>query len=67
MHYFFAHFVGRKDFEKMTSRRYEYIKGLNGHFEMALYTFLILRIRRLSVQENRPVDDSVAECTTRFI
>ena len=24
---------GRKDFEKMTSRRYEYIKGLNGHFE----------------------------------
>ena len=28
---------GRKDFEKMTSRRYEYIKGLNGHFEMALY------------------------------
>ena len=28
---------GRKDFEKMTSRRYDYIKGLNGHFEMALY------------------------------
>lgn len=28
---------GRKDFEKMTSRRYEYIKGLNGHFEIALY------------------------------
>ena len=28
---------GRKDFEKMTNRRYEYIKGLNGHFEMALY------------------------------
>ena len=28
---------GRKDFEKMTGRRYEYIKGLNGHFEMALY------------------------------
>ena len=27
----------RKDFEKMTSRRYEYIKGLNGHFEIALY------------------------------
>lgn len=21
----------------MTSRKYEYIKGLNGHFEMALY------------------------------
>ena len=28
---------GRKDFEKMTSRRYEYVKGLNGHFEIALY------------------------------
>ena len=28
---------GRKDFEKMTSREYQYIKGLNGHFEIALY------------------------------
>ena len=28
---------GRKDFEKMTSRKYEYINGLNGHFEIALY------------------------------
>lgn len=28
---------GRNDFEKMTSRRYEYIKDLNGHFEIALY------------------------------
>lgn len=28
---------GRKDFEKMTSRSYDYIKGLNGHFEIALY------------------------------
>lgn len=27
----------RQDFEKMTSRKYEYIKGLNGHFEIALY------------------------------
>jgi len=27
----------RSDFEKMTSRKYEYIKGLNGHFEIALY------------------------------
>ena len=32
---------GRKDFEKMTSRQYEYIKGLNGHFEMALYTDIL--------------------------
>ena len=28
---------GRKDFEKMTSRKYQYVKGLNGHFEIALY------------------------------
>ena len=28
---------GRKDFEKMTSRKYEYVKGLNGHKEIALY------------------------------
>ena len=28
---------GRKDFENMTHRRYEYIKGLNGHSESALY------------------------------
>lgn len=28
---------GRDNFEKMTSRKYEYLKGLNGHFEIALY------------------------------
>ncbi len=28
---------GRKDFEKMTGHRYEYVRGLNGHFEIALY------------------------------
>lgn len=28
---------GRKDFEKMTSRKYEYLKGINGHSELALY------------------------------
>ena len=28
---------GRKDFEKMTDRRYEYVKGLNGHSELCLY------------------------------
>ncbi len=28
---------GRKDFENMTSRKYDYVKGLNGHFELALY------------------------------
>ena len=28
---------GRNDFETMTSRKYEYLKGPNGHFEIALY------------------------------
>lgn len=28
---------GRNDFEKMTSRKYEYIRGINGHSEIALY------------------------------
>lgn len=28
---------GRKDFEKMTGHRYDYVKGLNGHSEIALY------------------------------
>lgn len=28
---------GRKDFEKITNRKYEYVKGLNGHTEIALY------------------------------
>lgn len=27
---------GRDDFEKMTSRKYKYISGLNGHYEIAL-------------------------------
>ena len=27
----------RKNFEAMTSRKYEYLKGLNGHFEITLY------------------------------
>ncbi len=28
---------GRNNFESMTGRKYEYVKGLNGHFEIALY------------------------------
>lgn len=28
---------GRKDFEKLTRHRYDYVKGLNGHSEIALY------------------------------
>ena len=43
---------GRKDFEKMTSRRYEYIKGLNGHFEMARH---LCWSRSLSPGDREPV------------
>ena len=32
----FMHYE-RKNFEKMTNRKYEYLNGLNGHFEIALY------------------------------
>lgn len=28
---------GRKNFEKMTNRKYQYVNGINGHFEIALY------------------------------
>lgn len=28
---------GRENFEKMTSKKYEYVKGFNGHSEIALY------------------------------
>ena len=28
---------GRRDFEQMTHRRYGYLAGVNGHFEIALY------------------------------
>ena len=28
---------GRSDFEKMTNQSFEYVKGLNGHSELALY------------------------------
>ena len=28
---------GRKDFEKMTGKKFEYLKGINAHAEMALY------------------------------
>ena len=27
---------GRRDFEKLTHHRYDYVRGLNGHFEVAL-------------------------------
>ena len=29
-------FYGRNDFEKMVNRKFDYVKGLNGHYEIAL-------------------------------
>ena len=56
---------GRKDFERMTGRRYEYIKGLNGHFEIALYvdTFAEVDASFLRAVENGavPVMEPVTE------
>ena len=37
---------GRSDFEKMTSRKYEYIKGLNGHSEIVLYVDTVEEVDR---------------------
>lgn len=45
---------GRKNFEKMTSRKYEYIKGLNGHFEIALYVDTFEEV-------DKTFDDAVAK------
>lgn len=55
---------GRNDFEKMTNRKYEYIKGLNGHSEIALYvdTFEEVDIEYRKAVEKGAV--SVLEPTT---
>lgn len=55
---------GRKDFETLTSRKYEYLKGLNGHFEIALYvdTFEQVDIEYRKAVEKGAV--SVLEPTT---
>ena len=55
---------GRKDFEEMTSRKYEYIKGLNGHFELALY---VDTYEEVDVEYKKAIDKgatSVLEPTT---
>ena len=55
---------GRKDFEEMTSRKYEYKKGLNGHFELALY---VDTFEEVDVEYKKAIDKgatSVLEPTT---
>ena len=55
----------RKSFERMTSRKYEYVKGLNGHFEIALYvdTFEDVDLEYAKVIEKgaRPVVEPTTE------
>ena len=54
----------RKNFENMTSRKYEYLRGLNGHFEIALYVDTFEEVDR---EYERIVDQggrSVLEPTT---
>ena len=49
---------GRKDFEKLTHHKYDYVKGLNGHSEIALYvdtfeevdSFEIMHYRQIGVE-----------------
>lgn len=56
---------GRKDFEKMTSRKYEYVKGFNGHFELALYVDTFAEVdeqyARVTALGARPVMEPTTE------
>lgn len=47
-------FYGRNDFEKMTSRKFGYASGVNGHFEIAL-----------SVENYAAVDKAFVEVTAK--
>ena len=39
---------GRKDFENMTNRKYDYIKGLNGHSRAIMALYALLRSKKLT-------------------
>lgn len=56
---------GRKDFEKMTNREYEYVKGLNGHFELALYVDTFDEVddtyNRIIKQGAKPILEPITE------
>jgi len=55
----------RKNFEKMTNRKYEYLKGLNGHFEIALYVDTFEEVdneyARIIAQGGSPVMEPTTE------
>lgn len=56
---------GRRDFEKMTNRKYEYVKGLNGHFELALYVDIFDEVdetyNRIIKQGAKPILEPTTE------
>lgn len=54
----------RRDFEKMTHRKYEYLKGFNGHFEIALYVDTFEEVDREYNQAIAKGAQSVLEPTT---
>ena len=55
---------GRSDFENMTGRKYEYVKGLNGHSELALYVDTFEEVDRAYQQAIEKGAASVLEPTT---
>ena len=55
----------RKNFEKMTSRKYEYIKGFNGHFEIALYVDTFEEVDKRFAEVVSKGATSVLEPTTK--
>ena len=57
---------GRNDFEKMTNRRYDYIKGLNGHFELALYVDTFDEVDT-AFKKAVPLEQSVGEICSEFV
>ncbi|MCH5163210.1 MAG: VOC family protein [Clostridiales bacterium] len=56
----------RKNFEKMTSRKYEYLKGLNGHFEIALYVDTFDEVDKMFDEVVKKGAVSVLEPTTEM-
>ncbi|MBP0976703.1 MAG: VOC family protein [Oscillospiraceae bacterium] len=55
---------GRKDFEKMTSQKYGYAEGKNGHFELALYVDTFDKVDRAFADVISKGAETVMEPTT---
>ena len=54
----------RKNFEKMTNRKYEYLKGFNGQFEIALYVDTFEEVDKEDAKAVAKGAQSVLEPTT---